>query len=65
MKKLTKEELRHCDTVFSNWETSKAYAGGFQRSLMLAMERADWINLKKLGTVYPNLVECLKNHTGG
>ncbi len=55
--KLTTAEMKHCDNIFQDdWEKEYQYAGSFQTSLMRTVECADEINLKKLMSVYPNLV---------
>jgi hypothetical protein len=56
---LTQDELRHCDEMLQDdWEREYRYAGSFQTALMRTIECADAINLKKLGTVYPNIVRA-------
>jgi hypothetical protein len=66
---LTDEELKHCDKMLQDdWQKEFNYAGSFQASLMMTfqtslmmtIERADHINLKKLETVYPNLVKAYR-----
>lgn len=55
------EELNHSDTMLQgNWEEEYANAGSFQTALMRLIELSDHVNLKKLETVYPNLVNSFR-----
>lgn len=48
----------------SDWEKEYLYAGGFQTTLMRAIERADSINLAKLENEYPDIVEAYRKYSG-
>lgn len=49
--------LEHCDRpTFDNWEEELETQGSFVQQIMLAMMKADSINLNKLKLVYPNTV---------
>ncbi len=62
---LTEDELNHCDNpIVNDWQKLYVYEGGFITSLMHAIERADSVNLKKLGTIYPKLVAVFLKSMG-
>jgi len=65
MEPLTKKEISHCDHMLQeNWKKEYNYAGGFQTQLMHTIEHADEINLRKLESVYPNLVTAYRKWSG-
>lgn len=63
---LTEEELKYCDKMLQeDWQKEYNFAGSFQTSLMRTIEIADGINLRKIETVYPNLVKAYRSFAYG
>lgn len=62
---LTQKERCKMEMLQPNWVKEYAYAGSYQTAIMRACEVADSVNLEKLSTIYPKIVEAYRNFAWG